>query len=73
MKKSFPPIFLQIPNVGAPFRQKTRVQIVQKTLPHSPIEHHTTKTKSLRIHLTDHRSVHFGPAQQPANNKAALV
>jgi hypothetical protein len=48
MKKSCPPIFLQI-QCWSSFSPKTRAQIVPKTLPHLPIEHQTTKTKSLRI------------------------
>jgi hypothetical protein len=48
MKKSRPPIFLQIQRWSS-FSPKTRAQIVPKTLPHSPIERHTTKIKSLRI------------------------
>ena len=51
MKKSRPPIFLQIQRWSS-FSPKTRAQIVPKTLPHSPIERHTTKIKSLRIRPT---------------------
>jgi hypothetical protein len=48
MKKKVQAIFLQIQRWSS-FSPKTRAQIVQKTLPHSPIEHQTTKAKSLRI------------------------
>jgi hypothetical protein len=51
MKKSRPPIFLQIQRWSS-FSPKTGAQIVQKALPHSPIEPHTTKTKPLPIRPT---------------------
>jgi hypothetical protein len=46
--KKWPPIFLQIQRWGS-FSPKTHLQIVQKRLPHSPIELRTAKTKSLCI------------------------
>jgi hypothetical protein len=51
MKKKVQAIFLQIQHWST-FSPKTRTQIVQKKLPHSPIEHQKTKTKSLRIRPT---------------------
>jgi hypothetical protein len=51
MKKSDPPIFLQIRRWSS-FSPKTRAQIDQKTLPRSRISHQTTKTKSSRIRAT---------------------
>jgi hypothetical protein len=51
MKKKVQAIFLQSQRWSS-FSPETRAQIVQKKLPHSLIEHQTTKTKSLRIRPT---------------------
>jgi hypothetical protein len=61
MKKSDPPIFLQIHRLSS-FLPKTRAQIDQKTLPRSRIWHQTTTTKIVS-HPTDHGNAHFGPTQ----------
>jgi hypothetical protein len=46
-----PPDFSPNPTLELLFA-KMRAQIVPKTLPHSPIKRHTTKTKLLRIRPT---------------------
>jgi ribosomal protein L17 len=70
--EKLPPDFLQIQRWSS-FSQKTRAQIVQKMLPHSPIEHQTTKTKSLRIRPTMATLILAQHNKQPTNNTAALV
>jgi hypothetical protein len=58
MKKKVQAIFLQIQRWSS-FSPKRHEQNIQKTLPHSPIEHQTTKTKSLRIRRPCHKLVHL--------------